>query len=83
MISFSVSPKTVLILGLPLVSLHSPKNSSHLILRNFLLQCPPPKEKGKHLFFRDKVNHESINSNKWQDIVFERFLLPIVQKKYL
>jgi hypothetical protein len=37
----------------------------------------------KHLFFRDKVNHESINSNKWQDIVFERFLLPIVQKKYL
>jgi hypothetical protein len=37
----------------------------------------------KHLFFRDKVNHESINSNKWQDIVFEWFLLPIVQKKYL
>ena len=34
----------------------------------------------KHLFFRDKVNHESINSNKWRDIVFERILLPIVQK---
>jgi hypothetical protein len=35
------------------------------------------------IFFCDKVNHEAINGNKWQDIVFERFLLPIVQKIFI
>jgi len=30
-----------------------------------------------------RLTIESTNGNKWQDIVFERFLLPIVQKECL